>query len=98
MPVGTNAMNCGKLLNPTDLKDPHCRICHQNPELRKTTHWYMDFPEVQQEIGEWVQNNSHIPANARQSSLNSIEGGLPARAITRDLLWGISATFSRFRK
>ncbi len=40
-----------------------------------------------------VENNSHIPANARQSSLNSIEGGLPARAITRDLTWGFAATF-----
>ncbi|MHA1300874.1 MAG: methionine--tRNA ligase [Candidatus Helarchaeota archaeon] len=84
---------CGKLLEPKLLINPHCAICHGRPELRKTTHWYMDFPKVQEDIRKFIENNKIIPQNARALCLNSIKEGLPQRAITRDLKWGIPAKF-----
>lgn len=84
---------CGKLLTPLELKEPYCTICNNNPDIRKTKHWYMDFPKLQKKLEELIKNNDIIPPNARTMCLNSIEEGLPERAITRDLEWGIPAKF-----
>jgi len=40
-----------------------------------------------------IEDNKIIPQNAKQMCLNSIAEGLPERAITRDLEWGIPAPF-----
>ncbi|MFX0070415.1 MAG: methionine--tRNA ligase [Candidatus Hermodarchaeota archaeon] len=84
---------CQKLLTPLELIDPKCAICGKTPEIRKTTHWYMDFPKLQDRLATLIKNNKIIPPNARQVCLNSIAEGLPERAITRDLEWGIPAKF-----
>lgn len=84
---------CGKLLTPLELKQPQCAICGNTPIIKKTKHWYMDFPKIEQKLTNLIKNNSIIPSNARTMCLNSINEGLPERAITRDLEWGIPAPF-----
>ena len=84
---------CGKLLTPLELKDPLCAICRNTPIIKKTKHWYFDFPKLQTRLEELIKNNKIIPPNARQMCLNSIAEGLPERAITRDLKWGIPSKF-----
>ncbi len=90
---GDQCDKCQKLLTPLELKNPHCVICNNSPEIKKTTHWYMNFPKLQEELGTLIEENSIIPSNARTVCLNSIDEGLPERAITRDLEWGIPAKF-----
>jgi methionyl-tRNA synthetase len=90
---GDQCDKCGQLLTPEELISPHCRHCKSVPIQKKTKHWYFDFAQVQDNIREFVTNNPYIPDNARTASLNSIKEGLPKRAITRDLKWGIPATF-----
>ena len=41
----------------------------------------------------FIEENEIIPKNAKDLCLNSIVEGLPERAITRDLEWGIPARF-----
>ena len=91
---------CEKILEPKELIDPYCKICrikdpNKNtvPVLKKTKHWYMNFPKVQEQIRKFIDDNEIIPPNARQMCLNSIDSGLPVRSITRDLKWGIPAPF-----
>ena len=90
---GDQCDNCQKLLTPLELIEPRCAICGKTPEIRNTKHWYMDFPKLQDRLAELIKNNDIIPPNARQVCLNSISEGLPERAITRDLEWGIPAKF-----
>ncbi|TFG07313.1 MAG: methionine--tRNA ligase [Promethearchaeota archaeon] len=90
---GDQCDKCQKLLTPLELIEPRCAICGSSPEIRKTTHWYMDFPKLQERLKNFIDKNEIIPQNARQMCLNSIEEGLPERAITRDLEWGIPAKF-----
>jgi len=90
---GDQCDKCQKLLTPLDLKNPYCVICNNSPEIRKTKHWYMDFPKLQKELANLIKENTIIPPNARTVCLNSIAEGLPERAITRDLEWGIPAKF-----
>jgi methionyl-tRNA synthetase len=84
---------CGKLLTPLELKDPECAICRNTPIVKTTRHWYMNFPKLQDRLQELIDKNEIIPANARTMCLNSIAEGLPERAITRDLKWGIPSKF-----
>ncbi|MHA1150179.1 MAG: methionine--tRNA ligase [Promethearchaeota archaeon] len=90
---GDQCDKCQKLLTPPELKEPRCKICGKRPNVRKTKHWFMDFPKLQDRLKKLIDKNTIIPPNARTMCLNSIADGLPERAITRDLEWGIPATF-----
>ncbi|MFX0042292.1 MAG: methionine--tRNA ligase [Candidatus Hodarchaeota archaeon] len=90
---GDQCDNCQKLLTPLELKKPRCVICDNTPEIKTTKHWYLNFPKLQDRLKKLIEDNKIIPQNARQMCLNSIAEGLPERAITRDLEWGIPAPF-----
>ncbi|MFX1586774.1 MAG: methionine--tRNA ligase [Promethearchaeota archaeon] len=90
---GDQCDSCQKLLTPLELKKPYCSICGNTPVVRKTKHWYLDFPKLQNQLRQLIEENEIIPSNARQMCLNSIAEGLPERSITRDLEWGIPAKF-----
>ena len=90
---GDQCDNCQKLLTPLELKKPRCVICDNTPEIKKTKHWYLNFPKLQDRLKKLIEDNKIIPQNARKMCLNSIAEGLPERAITRDLEWGIPAPF-----
>ncbi|MHA1104104.1 MAG: methionine--tRNA ligase [Promethearchaeota archaeon] len=90
---GDQCDNCQKLLTPLELNKPRCAICGSPPVIKKTKHWYFDFPKMQNELAKFIDTNELIPQNARQMCLNSISEGIPERAITRDLEWGIPAKF-----
>ena len=90
---GDQCDNCQKLLTPLELIKPKCAVCGHTPTIKKTKHWYLDLPKLQDRLKTLIEENEIIPANARQMCLNSIAEGLPERAITRDLEWGIPAPF-----
>ena len=90
---GDQCDKCQKLLTPLELKNPQCAICGNAPKVKKTKHWYLDFPKLQDRLKKLIEENEIIPPNARQMCLNSISEGLPERSITRDLEWGIPAPF-----
>jgi len=90
---GDQCDNCQKLLTPLELIKPKCAVCGHTPTIKKTKHWYLDLPKLQNRLKNLIDKNEIIPANARQMCLNSIIEGLPERAITRDLEWGIPAPF-----
>ncbi|MCK4479963.1 MAG: methionine--tRNA ligase, partial [Candidatus Lokiarchaeota archaeon] len=90
---GDQCDNCQKLLTPLELIKSRCAVCGKTPILKKTKHWYLDLPKLQDRLKDLIEQNDIFPANARQMCLNSIAEGLPERAITRDLEWGIPAPF-----
>jgi methionyl-tRNA synthetase len=90
---GDQCDKCQKLLTPLELIKPRCAICGNSPVIKKTTHWYLDLPKLQDKLKRLIEENKIMPDNARQMCLNSIAEGLPERAITRDLEWGIPAPF-----
>ena len=90
---GDQCDTCQRLLTPLELINPHCAICGTTPSIKNTKHWYLDLPKLQNQLKILLEKNEIIPSNAKQMLLNSIEEGLPARAITRDLEWGIPAKF-----
>jgi methionyl-tRNA synthetase len=90
---GDQCDNCQKLLTPLELVKARCAVCGDTPVNKKTKHWYLDLPKLQSKLARLIEENEIIPPNARQMCINSIAEGVPERAITRDLEWGIAAPF-----
>jgi methionyl-tRNA synthetase len=89
---GDQCENCGKLLEPTELKNPKCSTCGQTPHPKSTTHLYIDLPKIRPQLEEWMKKASvdgFWANNAIQMTQAWIRDGLKERAITRDLKWGI---------
>ena len=90
---GDQCDRCGRLLETSTLKQPCCVLCGSKPVLKKTKHWYIDLSRLAKPLRAYIQNNKELPANAKNFSLNWIKEGLRARAVTRDVEWGIPAPF-----
>jgi methionyl-tRNA synthetase len=89
---GDQCENCGKLLDPTELKEPRCSSCGSSPKLESTKHLYINLPEVKDRLEAWIKEASvkgFWANNAIQMTQAWIRDGLRERAITRDLKWGI---------
>lgn len=81
---------CGRILNPTDLVNPHCVICNTAPTTRKSLQWFFKLSAFEDAIKKMLEENRHWPDNVRNFCLQLIEKeGLKDRDITRDLEWGI---------
>lgn len=89
---GDQCENCGKLLDPMELKEPKCSTCGATPKPRSTTHLYIDLPAILPRLEQWIKEASvrgFWANNAIQMTQAWIRDGLHPRAITRDLKWGI---------
>ncbi len=91
---GDQCDNCGKLLDPTDLKEPYSAISgSKNVELRETRHLYLLQSKLQDRIADWVSSNTHWPQLTVSIAKKWLKEGLRDRSITRDLKWGIPVAF-----
>ena len=89
---GDQCEHCGKLLEPTELKEARCSTCSHSPVLKSTKHLYINLPAIQKEYAPWMKEASEKgmwAKNAVQMTQAWIRDGLHERAITRDLKWGI---------
>lgn len=89
---GDQCENCGKLLEPQELKSPRCSTCSSSPKMKSTKHLYIDLPAIQKKYIVWMNEASERgqwAKNAVQMTQAWIRDGLHERAITRDLKWGI---------
>lgn len=89
---GDQCENCGKLLEPQELKSPRCSTCSSSPKMKSTKHLYIDLPAIQKKYSVWMNEASERgqwAKNAVQMTQAWIRDGLHERAITRDLKWGI---------
>jgi len=98
---GDQCESCGKLLDPTDLKEPRCSTCGSAPSLQKTNHLYIDLPGIKDKLEAWIKTASvkgFWANNAVQMTQAWIRDGLKERAITRDLKWGIPVPRQGYEK
>jgi methionyl-tRNA synthetase len=55
---GDQCEHCGKLLDPTELKDPKCSSCGAKPAPRATKHLYIDLPAIRPRLESWIKEAS----------------------------------------
>eukprot|EP00257_Ricinus_communis_P025502 XP_025012916.1 probable methionine--tRNA ligase [Ricinus communis] len=53
---GDQCENCGKLLNPTELKDPRCKVCRNTPRIRDTNHLFLELPLLKDKLVNYIEN------------------------------------------
>jgi methionyl-tRNA synthetase len=93
---GDQCDNCGNQLDPTDLVDPRSRIDGATPEFRETEHFLIDLPAFAGQLTSWIEQHREWRSNVRNFSLQFIKE-LEARAITRDLDWGVPIPLEGWR-
>ncbi len=90
---GNQCDDCGRLLEPEELKNPRCRICGQSSiSFQKTRNWYLDLPRLEGPLKDFLASRS-FSDNVHRFTENLLREGLRPRAVTRDLSWGIPAPF-----
>jgi methionyl-tRNA synthetase len=86
---GDQCDQCGKPLNASELVKPRCRQCGTPPEFRQTEHFFLKLSAFNDQLLEWVKQQSHWRSNVMNFTIRYLEDGLNDRAITRDIEWGI---------
>jgi methionyl-tRNA synthetase len=87
---GDQCENCGRVLDPVDLKEPYSAISgSRNLEVRDTRHLFLLQSKFQSEVRAWVDRAVDWPPLARSIAYKWLDEGLKDRAITRDLSWGV---------
>ncbi|EGG14175.1 methionyl-tRNA synthetase [Cavenderia fasciculata] len=96
---GDQCDKCTKLLNPTDLIQPRCKVCSTTPIIKSTKHIFLDLPKVQERLDTFVQGSSGKWSENSQNITNSwVKGELKPRCITRDLKWGTPVPLEEFKE
>lgn len=88
---------CGNLINAHELKNPKCKVCGNEPIVRKTKHLFIDLPKLEPKLREWIESVSkNWSPNAKIATESWLKEGLRPRAITRDLKWGIQVPMKEY--
>ncbi|HEX6946565.1 MAG TPA: methionine--tRNA ligase [Acidimicrobiia bacterium] len=86
---GDQCDNCGRTLDPIDLIDPVSKISGARPVERETEHYFLLLSRLEEPLREWLESKTRWRRHVRNWALGMVNEGLPDRAITRDLEWGV---------
>jgi len=86
---GDQCENCGRTLDPTDLLDPRSRLTGATPLLKETDHYFFRLPVFAEPLREWLETKTTWRRHVRNWALGMIDEGMPERAMTRDIEWGV---------
>ena len=88
---GDQCESCGTSLSPLELKNPKSALSGNIPVLKETKHWYLPLDQYEGWLDEWIikgHRNDWKP-NVYGQVKAWVDQGLRARAVTRDLNWGV---------
>lgn len=88
---GDQCEKCGTSHNATDLINPKSAITGATPSLKGTKHWFLPLDQYEGWLKEWILkgHKKDWKTNVYGQVKSWIDDGLRARAVTRDLDWGI---------
>ena len=88
---GDQCESCGSSLNATDLIKPKSTLSGSMPEFKKTKHWFLPLDQHEEFIKKWIlkEHKKDWKPNVYGQVKSWVDNGLQARAVTRDLDWGI---------
>lgn len=92
---GDQCEACGNAIDPLLLQDPISELTGEKPVVKPTTHWFLRLDLFEEELRTWLESKKATARDCgwRESTINfalaQLRLGLPERAITRDLEWGV---------
>lgn len=94
---GDQCEECSALLDPEDLIDKKCKVCHSEPVIKQTKHLFFKLSSFDNDIKALVERDSRYWRNdSIKITKRYIKEGLRDRAITRTLDWGVDVPFPGF--
>lgn len=88
--------SCGKVLEEGDLENPKSKLSGDKVELKDTQHYFLDWPKLQSRLEKYVEKNGLNWKNwVYRETLGWLRKGINARAISRDLDWGVPLPVDR---
>jgi methionyl-tRNA synthetase len=88
---GDQCERCGKSLSPDELINPVSTLSGNTPIKKPTKHWYLPLDRHEDFLRNWIlkEHATDWRATVIGQCKSWIDGGLQARAVTRDLDWGV---------
>ncbi|MFN8430340.1 MAG: methionine--tRNA ligase [Spirosomataceae bacterium] len=86
---GDQCEKCGSSLSPTELINPKSTISGAKPVMKATKNWYLPLDRMQPDIEKYVNSHPEWKPNVFGQCQSWLKQGLQARAMTRDLDWGV---------
>jgi methionyl-tRNA synthetase len=88
---GDQCERCGKSLSPDELINPVSTLSGNAPVKKITKHWYLPLDRHEDFLRDWIlkEHTNDWRATVVGQCKSWIDGGLQARAVTRDLDWGV---------
>jgi len=86
---GDQCEDCGSTFSSVELLNPISTISETTPVVRDTEHYFFEMSRYKDRLLEYVSKQAHWRPAVQRFTQSMIEGGLPARAITRDIDWGV---------
>ena len=80
---GDNCQECGATYDATELVNPRSMLSDAVPELRRSTHYFVDLPQFADFLKVWTATDAVQPQVANKLA-EWLEGGLKAWDISRD--------------
>jgi len=88
---GDQCEKCGTSLNATDLINPTSVLSGNVPIMKETRHWFLPLEDYEPWLKEWILegHKDDWKTNVYGQCKSWLDQGLQARAVTRDLDWGV---------
>ena len=88
---GDQCEKCGSTLNPTDLIHPTSTLSGAEPEMRKTTNWFLPLDKLAPELRTYIESHPEWKSNVYGQCKSWLDAGdgLQPRSMTRYLDWGV---------
>ena len=87
---GDQCEQCGTSLSPTELINPKSALSGSVPVMRTTKHWYLPLDKHEPWLRQWIlEDHKEWRSNVYGQCKSWLDLGLQARAVSRDLDWGV---------
>jgi len=93
---GDQCDECGKMLDPEELKNVKCKICGSAPEIKTSEHLFFALSKFESKLRNWIRDKKHWKSSVLRFTENWLREGLKDRAITRDINWGVKVPVEGF--
>ncbi|MCL2311792.1 MAG: methionine--tRNA ligase, partial [Firmicutes bacterium] len=94
---GDQCEKCFQIFETIELRNKSCKICKNEPIVKKTRHFYFKLSKFQNSIEKYFEEKSHEwKENAINLTKRYLDEGLEDRAVTRDLDYGIDTPVEGF--
>ncbi|NMB84110.1 methionine--tRNA ligase [Candidatus Roizmanbacteria bacterium] len=91
--------NCGKLLEQGELKNPRSNLSKTPVVLKKSKHYFIDWPKLQNRIETYVKpKKDQWKTWVYNETMGWLKEGLKPRATTRNIDWGVPIPYKKIPK